>query len=98
MIERKIILWLTLLLSVMPQIASSQQTRPVMYQETRRLMWTDFEIVAYGPDRVRLAEAANAAFEEIDRLDQQMSNYSETSELTEINHWAAHREVIVEKE
>lgn len=92
------ILWLALLLSVMPQTSSSQQSQPVMYQETRRLMWTDFEIVAYGPVRVRLAEAANTAFEEIDRLDQQMSNYSETSELTEINHNAARREVIVEKE
>lgn len=98
MIERKMILWLALLISVMPQSSSSQQTQPVMYQETRRLMWTDFEIVAYGPERVRLAEAANAAFEEIDRLDGQMSNYSETSELTYINRQAARKEVIVEKE
>jgi len=68
------------------------------YQEARRAMWTTFEIVAYGPDRNRLAEAAGAAFEEIDRLDRQMSNFSETSELTYINHNAAREEVIVEKE
>ena len=69
-----------------------------MYQEARRLMWTKFEIIAYGPNRARLAEAADAAFEEIDRLDRQMSNYSETSELTHINRNAARKEVIVEKE
>jgi len=69
-----------------------------MYQEARRLMWTKFEIIAYGPNRARLAEAANAAFEEIDRLDRQMSNYSETSELTYINRNAARSEVVVEKE
>lgn len=61
-------------------------------------MWTQFEIVAYGEDRTRLAEVAEAAFEEIDRLDRQMSNYSETSELTYINRNAARSEVIVEKE
>lgn len=78
--------------------SSAQQAQPVMYQEARRLMWTKFEIIAYGPDRARLAEAAEAAFEEIDRLDRQMSNYSETSELTYINRNAAREDVIVEKE
>ena len=66
-------------------VSSASQHQPVMYQEARRLMWTKFEIIAYGADRARLAQAANAAFEEIDRLDRQMSNYSETSELTYIN-------------
>ncbi len=79
-------------------VASASQDQPVMYQEARRLMWTKFEIIAYGPDRARLAEAADAAFEEIDRLDRQMSNYSETSELTYINRNAAREDVIVEKE
>jgi thiamine biosynthesis lipoprotein len=77
---------------------TARQTETVMVQEARRLMWTKFEIVAYGQDRVRLQEAINAAFEEIDRLDHQMSNYSETSELTYINRTAARREVIVDKE
>lgn len=79
-------------------VSSALQSQPVMYQEARRLMWTKFEIIAYGPDRARLAEAADAAFEEIDRLDRQMSNYSETSELTYINRNAAREDVIVEKE
>jgi thiamine biosynthesis lipoprotein len=61
-------------------------------------MWTRFEIVAYGPDRARLAEAAEAAFQEIDRLDRQMSHYSGTSDLTYINNNAAREDVAVEKE
>lgn len=80
------------------QNSSAAQTEIVKYQEARRLMWTKFEIVAYGTERARLVEAANAAFEEIDRLDRQMSNYSETSDLTYINRNAAQGEVKVEKE
>jgi FAD:protein FMN transferase len=75
-----------------------RQAQPLMYQEARRLMWTKFEIAAYGADRARLAEAADAAFEEIERLDRQMSNYSETSELTYINRNAARTDVVVDKE
>jgi thiamine biosynthesis lipoprotein len=79
-------------------VCSASQDQQVMYQEARRLMWTTFEIVAYGPERARLAEAAEAAFKEIDRLDRQMSNYSGESELTYINRTAGREDVIVEKE
>jgi thiamine biosynthesis lipoprotein len=91
-------LLIMLLLGGLPLASPTRQAQTVKYQEARRLMWTNFEIVAYGPDRARLAEAVNVAFEEIDRLDHQMSNYSEVSELTYINRNAAHTEVIVEKE
>jgi thiamine biosynthesis lipoprotein len=92
-----LILMIALLACATVSESTTQQSQPVMYQEARRLMWTKFEIIAYGPDRARLAEAAEAAFEEIDRLDRQMSNYSETSELTYINRNAAREDVIVEK-
>jgi len=92
-----LILMIALLACATVSESTTRQSQPVMYQEARRLMWTKFEIIAYGPDRTRLAEAAEAAFEEIDRLDRQMSNYSETSELTYINRNAAREDVIVEK-
>ena len=92
-----LILMIALLACATVSESTTRQSQPVMYQEARRLMWTKFEIIAYGPDRSRLAEAAEAAFEEIDRLDRQMSNYSETSELTYINRNAAREDVIVEK-
>ena len=81
-----------------PVAFSARQAGAVMYQEARRLMWTKFEIVAYGDDRARLAEAAEAAFEEIDRLDRQMSHYAEGSDLSHINRNAARAPVTVEKE
>lgn len=93
-----IALSLALLMSGSLRAASGSHAQLVMYQEARRLMWTKFEIIAYGPDRARLAEAADAAFDEIDRLDRQMSNYSDASELTYINRNAAREDVIVEKE
>src|ERR1041384_8403702 len=77
-------------------VASSPvQNKQVKYEEARRLMWAQFDIVAFGSDRARLAAAAAAAFEEIERLDNQMSNYSDTSELTYINRNAARPGVIV---
>src|SRR5215211_4472762 len=88
-ITRIMISLIAVLACGLPSGSSAKLAQPVRYQEARRLMWTNFEIVAYGPDRTRLAEAAEAAFEEIDRLDRQMSNYSETSELTYINRNAA---------
>ena len=91
-----IALSLALLIGGALPVWSASQSQLVMYQEARRLMWTKFEIIAYGPDRARLAEAAEAAFEEIERLDHQMSNYSETSELTYINRNAAREDVVVE--
>ncbi|HWN97669.1 MAG TPA: FAD:protein FMN transferase [Blastocatellia bacterium] len=94
-----IILLLTLVVAGGGQrVSFASQSQPVMYQEARRLMWTKFEIIAYGPDRARLAEAADAAFDEIDRLDRQMSNYSDASELTYVNRHAWREEVIVERE
>jgi len=92
------LLFCLLLLVCVSGDSSTAQTEIVKYQEVRRLMWTKFEIVAYGTERPRLVEAANAAFEEIDRLDRQMSNYLETSDLTFINRNAAYAEVTVEKE
>lgn len=96
--KKLLLLWSALLLGGMLPLSPAQQTQPAVYQEARRLMWTRFEIVAYGPNHTRVAEAAEAAFAEIDRLDRQMSNYSETSDLTYINRNAARAEVIVEKE
>lgn len=92
-----LVLCLALLVCVSPD-ASPRQSQIVKYQEARRLMWTKFEIVAYGTERPRLVAAANAAFEEIDRLDRQMSNYSQGSDLTHINRTAAKAKVRVEKE
>jgi thiamine biosynthesis lipoprotein len=52
-------------------------------------MGTTFTVVLYGPSEPRLAEAAEQAFQEIDRLDALLSNYKTNSELSEVNRTAA---------
>jgi thiamine biosynthesis lipoprotein len=55
-----------------------------------------YTVVAYGRSQEFLSEVASEVFEEIDRLDAQMSNYQPSSELSVINREAAEHEVIVE--
>jgi thiamine biosynthesis lipoprotein len=52
-------------------------------------MGSTYTIVAYGAKERLLAEAAEQAFEEIDRLDALLSNFKPTSELSEVNRAAA---------
>jgi thiamine biosynthesis lipoprotein len=72
------------------------QDLPVRYEASHRAMGTVFAVVAYGRDARYLAQVANEAFEEIDRLDAQMSNYRPESELAGINRGAARQAVVVE--
>jgi len=68
----------------------------VRYEDSHDSMGTTFAVVAYGPDREHLAAVVNEVFEEIDRLDQQMSRYRPDSELSYINRNAARYNVVVE--
>jgi len=69
---------------------------PVRYEASHDSMGTLFTIVAYGRDARFLAEVVNQAFDEIDSLDAQMSNYKPASELSRINRDAAREAVLVE--
>ena len=69
---------------------------PVRYEASHHAMGTVFTVVAYGRDARSLAQVANQAFEEIDRLDAQMSDYRPQSELAGINRAAARQAVVVE--
>jgi len=57
-----------------------------------------YSLVLYGPDRYPLEAAAEAAFDEVRRLDQLLSNYKSTSEWSEINRFASDRPVTVSEE
>jgi len=61
-------------------------------------MGTVFTVVAYGSNSAYLGEVADQAFREIDRLDDQMSNYKPESELSVINRQAYRHKVVVEPE
>jgi thiamine biosynthesis lipoprotein len=58
-------------------------------------MGSAYSVAVYGEDRTRMEEAVDAAFEEVHRLDEMLSNYKTESELSEINRAAAERPVAV---
>jgi thiamine biosynthesis lipoprotein len=72
------------------------QVQSVRYEASHDAMGTEFTVVAYGRDAKYLGEVANEVFEEIDRLDAQMSNYKPESEISALNRAAARRAVLVE--
>lgn len=61
-------------------------------------MGTEFTLFLYSRDAVRAGAEADEAFDEIDRLDQLLSNYRETSELSRINATAAQQTVTTDPE
>ena len=73
-------------------------------RETLRLeksadaMGSTYSIAVYGDDRVQLEAAVDAAFDEVRRLDDLLSNYKPESEWSEVNREAAQRPVKVSPE
>jgi len=61
-------------------------------------MGTTYTVALYGPDRFALDAAAEEAFEEVQRLDLQMSNYRRDSEWSRINREAARGPVAATEE
>jgi thiamine biosynthesis lipoprotein len=61
-------------------------------------MGSSFAIVAYGPDQPALAAAAEAALDEVDRIDRLMSHYKADSPLSRLNREAGGGPVRVEAE
>jgi len=70
----------------------------VRYESHLEAMGGLYSIVVYGPDRTKLEAAVNSAFEEIERLDQLLSNYKPSSEWSEVNRHAARKPVPVSDE
>jgi thiamine biosynthesis lipoprotein len=89
-------LWLPLLISTFAVAPLRAEELSVRYEASHQAMGTVFTVVAYGRDARYLAQVVNEAFEEIDRLDAQMSNYKPESELAGINRHGARQPVIVE--
>ena len=64
---------------------------------SRRAMATTFEVVVPF-DTPRANEAANAALDEIDRLEAQLTVYRDTSEVSRLNQLAPYTSLVVEDE
>jgi thiamine biosynthesis lipoprotein len=61
-------------------------------------MGSTYSIAIYGKDRVSMEAAVDAAFDEVRRLDDMLSNYKPDSEWTEVNRRAAEKPVKVSPE
>ena len=61
-------------------------------------MGSTYSIALYGYDRIQMEAAADAAFDEVRRLDELLSNYKPDSEWSQVNRHAAARPVKVSPE
>src|SRR5260370_21010594 len=69
-----------------------------LFYESRPAMGTSFDVYVYAPDRERASELLEAAFDEIERVEQALSNYRSSSELSRINAIAADAPVVTNPE
>ena len=65
---------------------------------SHRAMHTNFEIVIQHPDAGIAAQAARAAFREVDRLESLLSRYVENSDVSRINRLAPNETAIVDED
>ena len=95
---------LVLFLLPLVAVAAGAPARQAARTDTLRLessvvvMGSAYSVAVYGDDRTRMEEAVDAAFAEVHRLDEMLSNYKPESELSELNRFAAERSVAVTPE
>ncbi len=61
-------------------------------------MGSTYSVILYGSDRVKMEAAADAAFDEVRRLDDMLSNYKPASEWSRINRLAAEKPLRISPE
>src|ERR1051326_2236312 len=69
-----------------------------MFSDSRPAMGTKFTIYLYAPDQASASAAFDASFDEIERVEEALSNYRDTSELSRINREAAAHDVTTDPE
>jgi thiamine biosynthesis lipoprotein len=73
-------------------------TQLLRLEKSADAMGSTYSIAVYGSDRVRMEAAIDAAFDEVRRLDDLLSNYKPASEWSEVNRDAAQKPVKVPAE
>lgn len=76
------------------QAAAEQQ----LFVESRPAMGTTFKVYLYADNQAEASTYFEAAFDEIERLEEALSNYRASSELSRINRLAAHEPVTTDPE
>ena len=89
---------LSLFLLAFPTLAKSKEPPLLRYENSRVSMACTYTIVVYGTDAKQLPLIVNAALDEVDRIDNLMSNYKPESALSRINQEASKEPVLVEPE
>jgi thiamine biosynthesis lipoprotein len=82
----------------MPVRTSASSSELLRLQQSSDAMGSTFSVLLYGYDRDRMEEAANAAFDEVRRLDALLSSYRPESEWSLVNREAAHHPVGISAE
>jgi thiamine biosynthesis lipoprotein len=78
--------------------AAYGQQELLRLEKSADAMGSTYSIALYGYDRIKMEAAADAAFDEVRRLDELLSNYQPGSQWSEVNRNAASRPVKVSPE
>jgi thiamine biosynthesis lipoprotein len=87
-----------IVLFLLAACAANGQQELLRLEKSADAMGSTYSIALYGYDRVRMEAAADAAFDEVRRLDELLSNYQPGSQWSEVNRDAATRPVQVSPE
>ena len=87
-----------IVLFLLAACAADGQQELLRLEKSADAMGSTYSIALYGYDRVKMEAAADAAFDEVRRLDELLSNYQPGSQWSEVNRDAATRPVQVSPE
>jgi len=87
---------LVLFLLALPAAYGQQEL--LRLEKSADAMGSTYSIALYGYDRIKMEAAADAAFDEVRRLDELLSNYQPGSQWSEVNRNAARQPVKVSPE
>ena len=76
-------------------IGSSWDSIPDAHRFSHNAMATVFEIIIIHKDAAYAQQAAWAAFDELDKLEQQLSRFVENSDISRINNLTANQPLVV---
>ena len=79
-------------------LAADGQQELLRLEKSADAMGSTYSIALYGYDRVKMEAAVDAAFDEVRRLDELLSNYQPGSQWSEVNRDAATKPVLVSPE
>jgi thiamine biosynthesis lipoprotein len=79
-------------------VGASGEPELLRLEKSGDAMGSTYTVLLYGYDRLKMEAAADAAFDEVRRLDDMLSNYKPESEWSEVNRLGARQPVKVSPE